>query len=120
MLTNRMPDTRTTSHRNSRFAGDVFYAIADPTRRALLDLLAEGEEPVNSLAERFAMTRPAISQHLAILLRTRLVRARRVGRERRYRLRPKPLEQIYNWVALYERFWTAKLEALGSHLRKRS
>jgi DNA-binding transcriptional ArsR family regulator len=120
MLTNRMPETRTASNRDSRFAADVFYAIADPTRRALLDLLAQGEEPVNSLAERFAMTRPAISQHLAILLRTRLVHVRRVGRERRYRLRPKPLEQIYNWVALYERFWTRKLEALGEHLRKRS
>jgi DNA-binding transcriptional ArsR family regulator len=120
MLTNRMSDTRTPGNRNPRYAGDVFYAIADPTRRALLELLAQGEEPVNSLAERFAMTRPAISQHLAILLRTRLVRARRVGRERRYRLQPKPLEQVYNWVALYERFWTGKLDALGQHLQKHS
>jgi DNA-binding transcriptional ArsR family regulator len=113
-----MRDTRAGSQQISRYAGDVFYAVADPTRRALLDLLAQGEEPVSALAERFVMTRPAISQHLAILLRTGLVRARRVGRERRYRLRPKPLKQIYNWVALYERFWTEKLEALGKHLRK--
>jgi DNA-binding transcriptional ArsR family regulator len=102
----------------SRFGGDVFYAVADPTRRALLDLLAQGEEPVNSLAERFAMSRPAISQHLAILLKTRLVRARREGRERLYQLQAKPLEQIYDWVALYERFWREKLSALGEHLRK--
>ena len=104
----------------ARHAEDVFCAIADPTRRALLDLLAYGEEPVNVLARRFEMSRPAISQHLAILLKTRLVRARRVGRERRYRLRPKPLEQIYDWVAAYERFWGEKLSALGEHLRKQS
>ena len=111
---------RSARHRKSYATGDVFSAVADPTRRALLDLLSQGEEPVNSLAERFAMSRPAISQHLAVLLRTRLVRSRRVGRERRYRLQPKPLEQIYDWVALYERFWTEKLGALGEHLRKHS
>ena len=111
--------TRIARHHRSYPAGDVFYAVADPTRRALLDLLSQGEEPVNSLAERFTMSRPAISQHLAILLRTRLVRSRRVGRERRYRLQPKPLERIYDWVALYERFWTAKLGALGEHLREK-
>jgi DNA-binding transcriptional ArsR family regulator len=120
MLTNYRNNNRTIRQRSSRYAGEVFCAVADPTRRALLDLLAQGEEPVNSLAERFAMSRPAISQHLAILLRARLVRARRVGRERRYRLRPKPLEQIYDWVAVYERFWTEKLGALGEHLRKHS
>jgi DNA-binding transcriptional ArsR family regulator len=98
---------------------DVFCAVADPTRRALLDLLAQGEGSVNSLAERFAMSRPAVSQHLAILLRTRLVRARRVGRERRYRLQPRPLREIHDWVALYERFWTDKLRNLGAYLRKK-
>jgi len=99
-------------------SSDVFYAVADPTRRALLDLLAEREEPVGSLAAHFATSRPAISQHLAILLRTRLVKVRRVGRQRHYCLQPKPLEQIYNWVALYEHFWTKKLDALGEHLRR--
>lgn len=113
-----MKHTRTLRGRSSRQVDDVFYAVADPTRRALLDLLAQGEEPVGSLAESFAMSRPAISQHLAILLRTRLVRARRVGRERRYRLQPKPLEQIYDWVVLYERFWIRKLGALGEYLGK--
>jgi DNA-binding transcriptional ArsR family regulator len=120
MLTNRINNAHTPRQRSSRYSADVFSAVADPTRRALLDLLAQSEEPVNSLAKRFGMSRPAISQHLAILLRTRLVRARRVGRERRYRLRPEPLEQIYDWVAVYERFWTEKLSALGKHLRKHS
>jgi DNA-binding transcriptional ArsR family regulator len=118
MLTHRTNHSRRSKQQGSHRAGEVFHAVAHPTRRALLDLLARGEEPVNSLAERFAMSRPAISQHLAILLRTRLVRARRVGRERRYRIQPKPLEHIYDWVALYERFWTEKLDALGEHLRK--
>jgi DNA-binding transcriptional ArsR family regulator len=118
----RPPQQRRRAQRrqNSQHAGDVFHAVADPTRRALLDMLAEGEEPVNSLAQRFAMSRPAISQHLAILLKTRLVRARRVGRERRYRLQPQPLEKIYGWVALYERFWTNKRNALSEHLSKPS
>ncbi|MGB6688912.1 MAG: metalloregulator ArsR/SmtB family transcription factor [Terracidiphilus sp.] len=120
MLTGPTRKLRNPRRQSSQQADDVFQAVADPTRRALLDLLAEGEEPVNSLAERFAMSRPAISQHLAILLRTRLVRARRVGRERRYRLQPQPLEEIYEWVGLYERFWAGKLGALGEHLRKNS
>jgi DNA-binding transcriptional ArsR family regulator len=120
MLTPSKQRRRALRRQGSQPARDVFHAVADPTRRALLDLLAQGEEPVNSLAERFAMSRPAISQHLAILLRTRLVRARRVGRERRYRLQPQPLEEIYDWVALYERFWTNKLSALGEQLRKHS
>lgn len=120
MLTPSKQRRRAQRRQDSQAARDVFHAVADPTRRALLDLLAQGEEPVNTLAERFAMSRPAISQHLAILLRTRLVRARRVGRERRYRLQPQPLEEIYDWVALYERFWRTKLTALSEHLRKHS
>ncbi len=109
---------RRAKKRSSRPAADVFYAVADPTRRGLLDLLSRNEESVNSLAGRFAMSRPAISQHLCILLQTRLVRARRIGRERHYRLNPKPLERIQDWVNHYERFWTRKLAALGEHLRK--
>ncbi len=120
MLTPSKQRDRAHQRQDSQPVGDVFHAVADPTRRALLDLLAQSEEPVNSLAERFSMSRPAISQHLAILLRTRLVRARRVGRERRYRLQPQPLEEIYDWIALYERFWRTKLTALREHLRKHS
>jgi len=96
---------------------DVFYAIADPTRRALLNRLAGGEQPVNDLAQRFAITRAAVSQHLAILRSTGLVVARRVGRRQRYRLRARPLERVYSWVASYERFWSDRLKALGEHLR---
>ena len=81
-------------------AVDVYTAIADPTRRGLLDLLAEGERPVKRLAEPFAMTRPAVSQHLRVLREAGLVTERRVGRERRYRLRAAPLREVDEWVGL--------------------
>jgi DNA-binding transcriptional ArsR family regulator len=95
---------------------DVFQAIGDPTRRRLVDLLGRGEQPVNRLAGRFAMTRPAISQHLRVLHQAGLVSVRRVGRERRYRLRARPLREVYDWVAYYERFWTRGLKSLREFL----
>ncbi len=95
---------------------DVFAAVGDPTRRRLLDLLSRGELPVRRIAAPFAMTRPAISQHLRILLRARLVQVRRDGRERYYRLHARPLRQIHVWVGHYERFWRGKLAALGNFL----
>jgi len=95
---------------------DVFAAISDPTRRRLLDRLGARERPVNDLARPFAMTRPAISQHLRILRRAGLVGVRRVGRERRYRLRAARLREVHDWVAHYERFWREKLGALGKYL----
>lgn len=95
---------------------DVFYAVADPTRRHLLDLLAKGAKPVSRLAEPFSMSRPAISQHLRVLRQAGLASTRRVGRERRYRLCPRRLRRVYDWVQYYERFWSKKLAALGHHL----
>jgi DNA-binding transcriptional ArsR family regulator len=97
-------------------SGDVFSAVGDPTRRRVLDLLTRGELSVRRIAAPFAMTRPAISQHLRILLRARLVQVRRDGRERYYRLHARPLREIYDWVAHYERFWQGKLKALGAFL----
>ena len=97
-------------------SGDVFDAVGDPTRRRVLDLLTHGELPVRRIAAPFDMTRPAISQHLRILLRARLVQVRLDGRERYYRLRARPLREVYDWVAHYERFWQGKLEALGAFL----
>src|SRR5271167_3592483 len=97
-------------------SGDVFNAVGDPTRRRVLDLLTHGELPVRSIAAPFAMTRPAISQHLRILLRARLVDVRRDGRERYNRLHARPLREVYDWVAHYEGFWRGKLKALGAFL----
>src|SRR5271163_1630694 len=95
---------------------DVFAAVGDPTRRRVLDLLSRGELPVRRIAAPFAMTRPAISQHLRILLRAQLVQVRRDGRERYYSLRARPLRQIHDWVVHYERFWRGKLASLGEFL----
>jgi len=95
---------------------DAFAAVGDPTRRRVLDLLAQGELPVRRIAAPFAMSRPAISQHLRILRDARLVRVRRAGREHYYRLHARPLREVYDWVSHYERFWKGKLKALGSFL----
>ena len=77
---------------------DVFRAVADPTRRALLESLAESERSVSELAEPFDVTQPAISLHLRILKDARLVRSRRSGRQRLYRLTPEPLENLWRWA----------------------
>jgi DNA-binding transcriptional ArsR family regulator len=95
---------------------DVFHAIGEPTRRRLVDLLGHGEQPVNRLARPFAITRPAISQHLRVLREAGLVTVRREGREHYYRLRAKRLREVYDWVAHYERFWHKRLRALGKYL----
>lgn len=98
---------------------DVYLAIADPTRRRLLDLLGAGERPVNALAAPFRMSRPAISQHLRILRRVGLVDMRKDGRERWYRVRGERLREVFDWVAHYEKFWSEKLAALGRYLDKK-
>lgn len=99
---------------------DVFAAIADPTRRSLLDRLRQGEQPVKQLAAPFEMSLPAISQHLNVLCEVGLVTQRRIGRQRFYRLNPKPLKQVADWVAYYEHFWQDKLAALGEYLEEES
>ena len=102
----------------SMAASQVFVAISDPTRRELLDLLAEREYAVNDLVSRFEVSQPAVSHHLRILREAGLVKKRQAGRQRLYRLEARPLREVYDWVAHYERFWTEKLDALGEHLRR--
>jgi len=99
---------------------DVFQAIADPTRRSLLDQLRQGEQPVKQLAEPFEVSLPAISQHLSVLCEAGLVSQRKVGRHRFYRLNPEPLQQVSAWVEYYQQFWQEKLDALGDYLEKTS
>jgi DNA-binding transcriptional ArsR family regulator len=93
-------------------AVDVFTAIASPVRRALLDALRTGPLAVHELAHDFAISRPAVSQHLQVLRNAELVVEERVGRERRYRLRPQPLREVTDWVSHYEQFWDTRLRAL--------
>jgi len=95
---------------------DVFTAIAHPLRRQILDMLAERDYTVTNLAEPFEVSRPAISQHLNILLETGLVSRERRGREQIYALRPENLNEVYRWLQHYEHFWQNKLDALGDYL----
>jgi len=97
---------------------DVFHVIADPTRRALLDQLAEGEKPVGDLRPPHRMSAPALSQHLRVLLDAGLVSQKRRGRQRVYRLNPRPLRRVGEWVVHYERFWRGRLADLRQHLEE--
>ncbi|HEY9669537.1 MAG TPA: metalloregulator ArsR/SmtB family transcription factor [Coleofasciculaceae cyanobacterium] len=99
-------------------SADIFQAIADPTRRAILDRLRDGEQAVKQLAQPFDMSMPAISQHLQILCEAGLVQVRKVGRQRLYRLNPEPLKQVSDWVNPYEQFWHEKLDTLGKYLEE--
>ncbi len=95
---------------------DVYQAIADPTRRQILDLLGDAELPVNDLAAPFAMSRPAISQHLRVLREAGLVTDRKRGRQRLYRLQAEPLREVEAWLGHYRRFWHGRLRALSEYL----
>ena len=97
---------------------DVFQAIAHPARRAILDRLRDGEQPVMALAEPFDMTLPGVSQQLRILRRAGLVSERRVGRQRVYSLNPEPLREVRDWMRHYEQFWTTRMKSLGKYLDK--
>ncbi|MBD2845413.1 helix-turn-helix transcriptional regulator [Paenibacillus sp. IB182496] len=98
---------------------DVFEAIADPTRRELIHLLAGAEErPLHELTPQFQMGRTAVSKHLTILKEAGLVRDRKVGRETRFRLNPAPLREVQDWVAHYSKFWNANLMRLGQLLEE--
>lgn len=91
---------------------DVFQAIADPTRREVLRLLADREMSVGTISGHFPISRTAVSKHLRILADGGLVKQHKVGRETRYRLQPEPLLELKRWLAYYERFWDTKLAAL--------
>ncbi|NOU69039.1 metalloregulator ArsR/SmtB family transcription factor [Paenibacillus sp. LMG 31461] len=91
---------------------DVFQAIADPTRRHLLQLLGDQEMPVTVISGHFPMSRTAVSKHLRILAEAGLVKERKVGRETRYRLEAEPLMELKRWLSFYERYWENKLNVL--------
>jgi DNA-binding transcriptional ArsR family regulator len=98
---------------------DVFGAISHPARRQMLDLLAGGDHSVNAIAGHFQMSRPAVSQHLRVLLDAGLVAEERHGRERRYQLVPAGLGPVREWVSHYERFWDDRLGRLAKQLAKK-
>ncbi|MHA6288950.1 metalloregulator ArsR/SmtB family transcription factor [Maricaulis sp. CAU 1757] len=89
-----------------------FHAIADPTRRAILDLLRDGEKPAGEIARHFPVSRPAIARHVGVLKRAGLVTERRQARQRFYALNPGGLTSIDRWIAPYRLFWGARLADL--------
>lgn len=96
---------------------DVFGAIAHPIRRSIVSALASGgDTPVRELAAPLPVTRPAVSQHLAVLRSVGLVSEERAGRERRYRLHAERLDDLRSWLLTLDRFWENRLARLAGHL----
>ncbi|MEU9830229.1 metalloregulator ArsR/SmtB family transcription factor [Streptosporangium sp. NPDC048047] len=95
---------------------DRFAALADPTRRHLLERLAEREHAVNELVESLELSQAAVSQHLKVLREAGLVTVRAEGRHRRYGLDPAGFEPLRDWLDELERFWRARLRTLGDYL----
>jgi DNA-binding transcriptional ArsR family regulator len=91
---------------------DVFQAIAEPTRREILRLLANGQLSIADIASFFPVSRTAIAKHLKILSEAELVKSEKAGREKVYHLHPEPLGEVKEWLAYYEQFWSNKLSML--------
>ena len=91
---------------------DAFSAIAEPRRREILDLLVEGERPVNDLVARLGLAQPQVSKHLRVLREVGLVDVRDEGRQRVYRLNGRSLKPIHDWVKRYEETWSARFDEL--------
>jgi len=100
-------------HRSVTYSSEaIFGALADPTRRAVLDLLRQGSQPAGQIAEAFPVSRPAISKHLRVLRRAHLVSEKRNGRHRFYHLNPEPLKTVDSWLEQYRGFWQTNLASL--------
>jgi DNA-binding transcriptional ArsR family regulator len=99
---------------------DVFQAIADPTRRQIIGLLAKQPLNLNALSEQFDISRPAVSKHIRILTECGLIHIKQAGRERYCYPRFEKLKEVSEWTDKYRAFWTAKLEALEQFLVKKS
>lgn len=98
---------------------DVYRALADPTRREILDMLSHGDSNVSEMAARFAISLPAFSRHLKTLRQAGLVTERSEGRQRIYHLHAVPLRDVSEWVDGYEKFWRRKLKRLARHLEEK-
>lgn len=95
---------------------DAFNAVAEPRRREILDLLTEGERPVNDLVTLLGMAQPQVSKHLRVLREVGLVDVRDHGRQRMYRLNGEPLKPIHDWIKNYERTWNERFDAMDDVL----
>jgi DNA-binding transcriptional ArsR family regulator len=97
---------------------DVFQAIADPTRREIITMLAKQAMNLNTVADKFDVSRPAISKHIKILTECGLVTIKKQGRERMCRAEPAKLKQVSDWIEQYRVFWNSKLDALEEFLAR--
>ena len=93
-------------------SNEVFRALADPTRRAILDLLCKGAQPVNDIARQFPVSRPAVSRHLRMLREADLVTGRKEGRQQVYELNAAPLTAVDDWIRQYREIWQQRLMRL--------
>jgi DNA-binding transcriptional ArsR family regulator len=98
---------------------NAIEALADPTRRRIVELLAEGERSAGEIAAQFRTSRPGVSRHLRVLREHGLVHAREQGQRRLYSLDPEPLAELDEWLARYRRFWTNRLDALDTEIKRR-
>ena len=97
---------------------EVFSALADPTRRAILARLAEGETTVGDLAQPFEMSLPAVSKHLSVLEAAGLIEREKQGRLRRCHLNAGPMKDAADWISRYSQFWEASFESLARYLER--
>ncbi|WP_437280425.1 metalloregulator ArsR/SmtB family transcription factor [Sorangium sp. So ce375] len=97
---------------------DVFSALANPVRREILMQLRKGPRAVNDLASGFGVGRPAVSEHLQVLRKARLVREEPRGRERYYHLDPRPLSEVDEWLSTFTQYWKQRLAALEDLLNE--
>lgn len=97
---------------------DIFQAIADPTRRQIIDLISHQSMNLNMISENFKISRPAVSQHIKILCECGLIQINQKGRERICVAKLETLNQVSEWIEQYRIFWTGKLDALEIHLLK--
>ena len=95
----------------------VFSALSDPTRRAIVVRLSQGEASVSELAEPFDVSLPAVTKHLQVLERAGLLEHHKVGRVRRCRLKAEPMKAADDWLARYRVFWDKRLESLSQHMK---
>jgi DNA-binding transcriptional ArsR family regulator len=101
-----------------QLATSVFRAVADPTRRAILALLIDGELTVGEVADQFDMTRPAVAKHLRVLGEGDLIRVEARGRMRVNRLNPAPLQAMTDWLSIFDRFWEDRLQTLKQEVER--
>ena len=97
---------------------EALEALADPTRRRIVELLAERDRNAGELAAQFEVSRPAVSRHLRVLRERGLVHTREFGTQRVYSLRPEPLDELDAWLTRYRGFWAQRLDALDTQLRR--